>query len=177
MGAAPKALEDGELGYVAVAAEPLCSEFYVVFSPRGLRAIVLGAATFERRWAAVVRPTPSHPLARRVSAELGCYLRGEEVSFTVPLDPAGATPFRLRVWSETARIPRGRLDTYGGIAERLGGRRWARAVGAALGANPVPVVVPCHRVVAARGGGLGGYALGLEVKRKLLELEGVALEC
>ncbi len=177
MDAAPKASEDGELGYVAVPAEPLCSEFYVVFSPRGLRAIVLGAAAFEHRWAAVVRHAPSHPLARRVSGELGRYFRGERVSFTVPLDPAGATPFRLRVWGETARIPHGSLDTYGGIAERLGGRRYARAVGAALGSNPVPVVVPCHRVVAARDRGLGGYGLGLEVKRKLLELEGVAVEC
>lgn len=91
-----------------------------------------------------------------------------------PLDLSRGTKFRLRVWAELLRIPRGETRSYGQIADELGKRRAARAVGGACGANPIPVLIPCHRVIAASGG-LGGFSGGLEWKRRLLALEGVLL--
>jgi len=90
------------------------------------------------------------------------------------LDLAGATPFRRRVWAELRRIPRGATRSYGEVADELGKRRAARAVGGACGANPVPVLIPCHRVLAANGR-LGGFSGGLDWKRRLLAIEGVLL--
>ncbi len=88
-----------------------------------------------------------------------------------PLDLHG-TPFQQAVWKALRSIPAGSVLTYGQLAKHLGRPRAARAVGSACGANPVPFLVPCHRVVASNGG-LGGFGLGLSVKRALLEREGV----
>ena len=86
---------------------------------------------------------------------------------------ADATPFQVSVWAELRQIPAGETVSYGELAERVGRPRSAsRAVGRAVGANPIPVIVPCHRVVAADGT-LGGFALGLDMKRRLLAHEGV----
>lgn len=99
------------------------------------------------------------------------YLAGEPESFEgVPIDVQG-TGFQLRVWRELRRIPWGRVASYAEIAERVHVPRGMRAVGAANGANPVPIVVPCHRVVEV-GGRLGGFSGGLDVKRALLAREG-----
>ncbi|NDF00956.1 MAG: methylated-DNA--[protein]-cysteine S-methyltransferase, partial [Verrucomicrobia bacterium] len=91
-----------------------------------------------------------------------------------PLDLTGGTKFRLRVWDALQRIPRGETRSYGEIAEDLGKRRAARAVGGGCGANPIPVLIPCHRVLAANGR-LGGFSGGQEWKRRLLAVEGVLL--
>ena len=91
-----------------------------------------------------------------------------------PLDLSRGTKFRLRVWAELRRIPRGDTQSYGEIADELGKRRAARAVGGACGANPIPVLIPCHRVLTANGS-LGGFSGGLEWKRRLLAIEGVLL--
>lgn len=91
-----------------------------------------------------------------------------------PLDLSRGTKFRLRVWAELRRIPRGETRSYGEIGDELGKRRAARAVGGACGANPIPVLIPCHRVLAANGG-LGGFSGGLEWKRRLLAVEGALL--
>ena len=104
--------------------------------------------------------------------QLGAYFeRGAEV-FTPALDLRG-TPFRLRVWQALREIPRGQVRTYGEIARALGAPGASRAVGGANGANPIPVVVPCHRVVARTG--LGGFSGPMEWKQGLLMLEGVCL--
>jgi len=96
-------------------------------------------------------------------------------AFGVPLAPSGSG-FQLRVWSALREIPYGETRSYGDIAARLGlGPEASRAVGSANGSNPLPVVVPCHRVVESDGG-LGGFGGGLETKRKLLALEGVLPE-
>jgi AraC family transcriptional regulator of adaptative response/methylated-DNA-[protein]-cysteine methyltransferase len=92
----------------------------------------------------------------------------------VPLD-VGGTRFQRDVWAALRRIPRGRTRTYGEIAADLGRARGARAVARACAANPVPVAIPCHRVVPASGGA-GGYAWGTRRKRALLEREGVVLD-
>jgi len=94
--------------------------------------------------------------------------------FTVPLDLSGLSPFHRRVLQAARRIPYGRTATYSDLARRVGRPLAARAVGQAMARNPVPLVIPCHRVVAS-GGGLGGYGGGLDLKRRLLALEGARL--
>ena len=115
---------------------------------------------------------PSGPDAAalaELSRQLGLYFSRLKKSFFLPLVPVG-TPFQQRVWAELQRIPYGSVRTYAEVARALGSPKLARAVGGACAANPLPIVIPCHRVVAS-GGGLGGYSAGLEVKRLLLELE------
>ncbi len=109
------------------------------------------------------------PALDKVVSELDEYFAGTRLQFTLPLDRRG-TPFQLAVWEATLRIPFGETRTYGEIARSVGRPGAARAVGAASGANPVPLVVPCHRVVAAAGQ-LGGYGGGTPMKRKLLAFE------
>lgn len=105
--------------------------------------------------------------------ELGEYFAGQRRSFEVPLDPQG-TPFQASVWLALQRIACGQLHSYGAIAQEIGRPAAARAVGAAVGRNPISVIVPCHRVVGSDGA-LTGYAGGLPRKEALLSLEGVAL--
>jgi methylated-DNA-[protein]-cysteine S-methyltransferase len=108
-----------------------------------------------------------------VSAQLTAYFDGELSSFVLTVAPTG-TEFQRRVWSQLALIPYGRTVSYGELAAEVGNPRAMRAVGTANGRNPIAVIVPCHRVIAA-GGGIGGYGGGLERKRLLLDLEqGVA---
>lgn len=110
------------------------------------------------------------PLLHEAARQLREYFAGERAGFDLPLAPAG-TPFQLRVWDELRRVRYGEVVSYGEIARRLGmTRQAARAVGLANGRNPVPVVIPCHRVVGADGR-LTGYAGGTSRKRALLDLE------
>ncbi len=106
--------------------------------------------------------------------QLAQYFAGRRRSFDVSLARVATTDFRRRVWAALAAIPYGDVRSYGQVAAAVGDPRAARAVGNANHANPWPIVVPCHRVVAS-GGGLGGYGGGLDVKRYLLDLEGAAL--
>lgn len=103
--------------------------------------------------------------------QLRAYFAGERQRFDMRLDLRHVTPFQRRVLLAAARVPAGQLVSYGEIARRIGEPRGSRAVGQALGHNPIPIVIPCHRVVAA-GGRIGGYTGGLAIKRKLLRLEG-----
>lgn len=112
------------------------------------------------------------PLAAAVATQLAEYLAGTRRRFDLPLHLVGPASARA-VWAELAAIPYGGTVTYGALAARVGGTH-ARAVGRFVGANPVSVVVPCHRVVGADGS-LTGYAGGLDRKRRLLELEGAAV--
>ena len=105
-----------------------------------------------------------------VLAQLKEYFAGTRRAYSVPLAPAG-TPFQLAVWEALLGIPYGATVSYGELARRLGVAAGARAVGLANGANPLPIVVPCHRVIGADGA-LTGFGGGLPIKRALLELEG-----
>ena len=108
--------------------------------------------------------------------ELDEFFNGGRRDFDIPLDYSMVKPgFTRRVLEQTAQIPFGETVSYKGIAGRAGNERAFRAAGTALGSNPLPIVVPCHRVLHA-GGGLGGYTGGLEIKRKLLAIEGVLPE-
>ena len=107
---------------------------------------------------------------------LQAVLAGHAPGCLPPLDWADATVFQRKVWTALRRIPPGQVRTYAQVAADIGSPRAARAVGGACGANPIPVLVPCHRVIAASGG-LGGFSGGLGWKRRLLDIEGVSLDC
>lgn len=113
-------------------------------------------------------PFAEAPLLRALAAELSAYFQGRSAEFSVPVRLDGP-PFFRRVWEELRRIPYGETLTYRELAERLGKPRTARAVGQALAKNPVPIIVPCHRIVGKQG--LGGFGPGLTWKKRLLELE------
>jgi methylated-DNA-[protein]-cysteine S-methyltransferase len=111
------------------------------------------------------------PIAVRVGAQLQRYFAGGGADFDVPLRLEG-TEFQRRVWQALVTIPAGCTLCYGDVAQRIGARSAVRAVGAAIGRNPVSIIVPCHRVIG-RNGTLTGYAGGLPRKQHLLQLEGV----
>lgn len=118
-------------------------------------------------------PLPGIPHLTTAADELTRYFDGGLRTFTVPLDWSLSAGFNERVLRElAARVPYGAVVGYQHLADRVGEPGAARAVGAAMGSNPLPVVVPCHRVVASDGG-IGGFGGGLETKRRLLALEGV----
>jgi methylated-DNA-[protein]-cysteine S-methyltransferase len=104
-------------------------------------------------------------------AQLREYLAGARRDFSVPIDLSNGTAFQRSVWQAIRRIPYGRVRSYQWVAAKVGGKQYARAVGMALGANPIPIIVPCHRIVA-HDGSLGGFGCGLPMKRRLLKLEG-----
>jgi O-6-methylguanine DNA methyltransferase len=141
------------------------------FTERGLARLEFGSQA--QRGAESVGPGSAPPV-KALARALGRYLSGDGWDFTVPLDLSRGTDFDRAVWGALRRIPPGETRTYGDVARALGRPRAARAVGNACGRNPVPVVVPCHRVVAS--GGIGGFGLGLGLKRRLLALEGVRVE-
>jgi len=127
-------------------------------------------AELRRRLGAVVIAESGERLQRAVS-QLDAYFGGRRRAFDVAVDWRLATPFQRRVLTATRRVPAGRVVSYGDIAQRIGQPAASRAVGQALGRNPLPILIPCHRVLAG-GGGLGGYTGGLDIKRKLLGIEG-----
>jgi len=112
-----------------------------------------------KRWCDLTRQALCDALAGRTPRDLS------------PLDLSAGTEFQRRVWKALRRIPQGSTRTYGQIAQAIGRPQAVRAVGAACGANPIPVLIPCHRVVRT-GGGLGGFSGGLQWKRLLLTREG-----
>ena len=132
------------------------------------------AGLVEIRFGAREIRTDETEILLRAERELREYFAGERRGFDVPLHPSG-TAFQTRVWNGLRAIPYGKTVTYGELARRIGQPNAARAVGMANHANPLPIIVPCHRVIGADGR-LTGYAGGLEIKRKLLELEGIYVQ-
>ncbi len=110
------------------------------------------------------------PVLKEAATQLDEYFAGERTDFDVPMELDG-TDFQREVWTELSRIPYGETISYGELARRVGRPNGPRAVGQANGRNPIPVIVPCHRVLASTG--IGGYGGGLKVKRALLAIEGV----
>lgn len=158
---------DSPLGPLLVAATEhgLCE---IEFDPEPEREV----ERLARRFGARVLYSP-RPLTR-ARRELEQYFAGRRTTFDLALDVDWLPPFQRSVLEELARVPYGRTETYGSLASRIGRPRAARAVGGALNRNPLPIVLPCHRVVGASGS-LVGYAGGLQRKRALLALEGVAV--
>jgi len=146
----------------------------VVGSTEGLRRIVLPQSSPEAVLqlimdglpGAIADPSPFGDLPQRLMR----YLRGEPVSFADRLDLTHATPFRRAVWEATRSVPYGETRSYSWVAEQIGKPKALRAVGQALAKNPLPIVVPCHRIVA-KDGSLRGSGRGLEIRKRLLEME------
>jgi len=171
---------DTPLGRMAVSAT--ARGLTRVFLPNEAEALHVSAVLLNPRHAGGFIPPhaggflpdrAAKALAARAELEILQYLAGRSAGeFTVPVDLSAAPPFHEKVLWALARIPYGQTVTYGELAARVGRPHGARAVGQAMACNPVPLVVPCHRVVAS-GGGLGGYRGGLDLKRRLLGLEGV----
>ena len=139
-----------------------------VFVDRAGRLVRLDFPNASR---AVPSATPDAARCAAVAGQLGEYFAGRRRAFALDLAPAG-TPFQLAVWDELRRIPYGTTISYAELAARIGRPKAVRAVGAANGHNPIPIVVPCHRVIGADGS-LTGFGGGLACKRALLQLEGV----
>ena len=133
----------------------------------GLRSI-----SFQNRFrpaAPAESPLSTEAPFREAIAQLEAYFAGALRRFDLPLAPEG-TPFQREVWSALTAIPYGETLSYGELARRLGRPAASRAVGAANGQNPIPIVIPCHRVIGADGS-LTGFGGGLAIKRRLLDLE------
>ena len=113
-----------------------------------------------------------HPVLREAAAQLADYFAGKRQHFELPLDLSHGTDFQQAVWQALLAIPAGRTTSYGALSAGIGKPAAVRAVGAAVGRNPISVIVPCHRVLGTNGS-LTGYAGGLERKSALLELEGM----
>jgi len=144
----------------------------------GLGVAVADSVVVGVSFGATERPVTGvlDPVLASVLRELGEYFAGERMAFTVPFRFDGGSSFERAVWERIASIPYGEMLTYGEIARAVGEPGGAQAVGAACGRNPVPVIVPCHRVVGANGR-LVGFGGGLPRKRHLLQLEAkVAIE-
>ncbi len=151
--------------------------FALALSPRGVFGTILPVRSAHqaeqlarRRWPGANRQAdPPGDLPDRIAA----YFDGESVDFHVPLDLSGQTDFRRSVLRACARIAYGTTTTYGQLADEVGRPGAARAVGGAMAHNPIPLIVPCHRVLAANGR-LGGFSAkgGLSVKTRMLHLEG-----
>lgn len=149
----------------------------IAAGPKGLKRVVIPGGNDRAGVLRILRknyPRASEDprgLSRAVKL-LKEYFAGGKVSFNIPIDLDGLTPFQKRVLRATQKVPYGRCETYSSIARRIGRPRAARAVGGALARNPLPIVIPCHRIVAA-GGALGGFSAagGTKVKAALLHLE------
>jgi len=159
--------------------ETTAGVFGALVTPRGLARLSFpgesldACRAFARRW------WPQAPLVsddgrlQPVRSQLAAYFRGELRDFSLALDMQG-TPFQQQVWAALQQVPFGQTCSYAAIAQAIGRPTAVRAVGRANGANPVPIVVPCHRIIGSSGQ-LVGYAGGLGIKRQLLELEGILL--
>ncbi|HNR34371.1 MAG TPA: methylated-DNA--[protein]-cysteine S-methyltransferase [Candidatus Hydrogenedentes bacterium] len=152
--------------------------FFLSFGRIGIAALI---STQGVRWLELRAPNsdaeeipPVTETGARLARLLEAYVAGECVDFDdIPLDLMG-TPFQRAVWEGARTIPWGATESYAGLAARIGRPKAQRAVGRALGANPVPILVPCHRILAAQGR-LGGFSAGLHWKQALLRIEGHAV--
>ncbi len=145
--------------------------FCTMNSPIGPLAIrTRGEAITALDWVTTETSPATTPLQEKSLRQLAAYFAGDLQAFDLPLAPDG-TPHQKKVWAEMSKIPFGDLRTYGDLAKSIGSG--AQAVGTACGKNPIPIIVPCHRIIAA-GGGIGGYSGrgGVATKQFLLALEG-----
>jgi O-6-methylguanine DNA methyltransferase len=152
-------------------------QFVARYSQRGLAALEFprGAGVHPQNNASVTPVSRQILVWHRIATmAIGRVLAGKPPGKLPPLDLSSGTDFQQRVWSELRKIPAGQSRTYSQIAQAIHKPKAVRAVGGACGANPIPIFVPCHRVLAANGR-LGGFSSGLEWKKKLLKPEGILI--
>ncbi|MBN2711147.1 MAG: methylated-DNA--[protein]-cysteine S-methyltransferase [Planctomycetes bacterium] len=150
--------------------------FHALITPAGLARLLFPGSKPETGAGEKLDPSETgkaEAIAAILEKELPLYFEGKINSFTVPVDLTAGTPFRRKVWNRMKKIPHSKVMTYGELAKAVDCAS-ARAIGQACGANPVPIVVPCHRVVASDGK-IGGWSGGKGMKEKLLHLEGVEI--
>ena len=145
--------------------------FLIVASHLGVMNIFINEPAQKVRPEKAIRLQPDDPYMYNIYKQLNEYFSGERKVFDIPFDLKG-TEFQKRVWLELSKIPYGTTISYKELAIRVGGENKTRAVGQANSLNPLPIIIPCHRVINT-GGKLGGYSCGLIIKEKLLELEGI----
>lgn len=143
----------------------------ITASEKGVTSINLSSQDRAVRQQPAENNDEAASIVEEARAQLLAYIAGTRREFSFPIDCSAGTPFQRKVWRAITRIPYGRVRSYQWVAMRVGGKQYARAVGMALGANPVPIVVPCHRIIS-HDGSLGGFSCGLPLKRRLLSLEG-----
>jgi methylated-DNA-[protein]-cysteine S-methyltransferase len=144
--------------------------FKIFSSHTGIRHIFINKKDASLKSFDAIKLHTDDPYLYNIFQQLEQYFTGKRKEFKVPLDITGSD-FQKKVWKELQKIPYGKTASYKKIAEKVGGVTYVRAVGKANSQNPVPIVIPCHRVINTNGK-LGGYSLGLPLKEKLLELEG-----
>ena len=144
--------------------------FTVITSTNGLREIIFNIEKDDSKLGNTIQLQPEDSDMFNIYPQLKEYFSGERKQFDLPLEIEG-TEFQKRVWNELLKIPYGRTISYKELAVRLGDEKVIRAAASANGANPLPVVIPCHRVIGSDGS-LIGYGGGLVIKEKLLVLEG-----
>lgn len=154
-----------------------------ILSPLGVLGYCIGEKGLEKLWFDTEkeeRPVISEPskeldiMERELKKELSEYFGGKRREFKIPLAPDG-TPFQKQVWEALQRIPYGETRSYKEIAEAVGNPKACRAVGMANNKNPIPIIIPCHRVIGSNGS-MVGYAGGLTIKTQLLSLEQKSVE-
>ena len=123
---------------------------------------------------AAIKPGKGHDPFKDIVKQLDQYFKGRPVKFVFKADLPFGTSFQKAVWKKLAELPPGQLITYGALAREIKRPKAFRAAGQAVGANPLPIIIPCHRVIASSGA-LGGYTGGIGLKKKLLRIEGITL--
>ncbi len=168
----------GSFGVYLSVLETRLGSIGVAYSDRGIVSLQLPRPTEERAWRELHSVFPDGvrraEVPPAIARELRDYAEGRCKAFNLPVDLSETRPFQRAVLTAIAKIPFGETRSYGWVARAIGKPGAARAVGQALHTNPIPIIIPCHRVVASNGK-LGGYGGGLPMKIKLLRLEGVAV--
>jgi len=142
----------------------------IIISSNGIREILINKNSDSKNFPQITQVSPDDPKVVNVYTQLKEYFNRQRKEFDLLLEILG-TDFQKKVWNELKNIPYGETISYGELANRMGDKNLMRAVAAANGANPIPIIIPCHRVIGSDGS-LTGYGGGLDVKQKLLELEG-----
>jgi len=170
-----RATQEGLLDVAYAETDSPVGRLLVAVTPRGLVRVAYEGEPEDEVLDEIARRVSPRLLRApertdEIRRELDAYFAGQRHAFDLPVDWSLVSGFARRVLRATARVPFGEVTTYGAVAAEAGSPRAARATGNALGGNPIPIVVPCHRVLHS-GGGLGGYSGGLDRKRFLLALE------
>lgn len=147
-------------------------KIYIVATKKGVSHIFFGQKAYREHLNSLgIKKIPEGGEAAKFARELEKYLSGRLSKFKARLDISTGTDFQKAVWKKLLDVPYGQVVTYQDLARAVGRPKAARAVGNAVGTNPLPIVVPCHRVLASNG--LGGYSCGIDIKKNLLKIEGV----
>lgn len=142
---------------------------FLVGDETGIQRLHLDTSESKREFTLLAEWQRNDEMFTEAKAEIDAYCQGKLDYFTIPLRPIG-TEFQIKVWNVLRRIPNGEVRTYGQIAAELGNKNSCRAVGMANSKNPIPLIIPCHRVIGANGT-LTGFASGLTIKQTLLDFE------